>query len=125
MNKTLKINIAGIVFQIEEDAFEILRNYLLSLNNRFKGMPDGNETIEDIESRIAEIFQSQKGTAGIISKANVEEVILTIGKPEDFDTGEEVPPSTGFKPARRRLYRNHEESIISGVCGGIGTYLNT
>jgi phage shock protein PspC (stress-responsive transcriptional regulator) len=124
MNKTLKINISGIVFQIEEDAFEILRNYLFSLSNRLKSMPDGNETIEDIETRIAEIFQSQKGSAGIISKENVEAMIGIIGKPEEFETGEEPDSSPEYKSIRRRLYRNRDDSIIGGVCGGIGAYLN-
>ena len=125
MNKTLKINISGIVFQIEEDAFEILRNYLFSLNNRLKTMPDGNETIEDIEARIAEIFQSQKGSAGIVSKGNVEEMIGIIGKPEEFETGEVSDSPPEYKSIRRRLYRNRDDLIISGVCGGIGAYLNT
>ena len=53
--------------------------------------PGGHETIEDIESRIAEIFQSQRGLAGIISKENVEAMISIIGKPEDFDLGEPGP----------------------------------
>ena len=40
-----------------------------------------------LNRRIAEIFQSQKGLAGVISKENVEAMISIIGKPEDFDLG--------------------------------------
>jgi phage shock protein PspC (stress-responsive transcriptional regulator) len=125
MDKTLKINIAGVVFQIEEDAFEILRNYLQALNSRFKNLPEGNETIEDIESRIAEIFQSQKGLAGIISKDNIEAMISIIGKPEELGGAEEHDTFPFYSARRRKLYRNQDDSIISGVCGGIGAYLNT
>ena len=63
MDKTIKINLGGILFQIDEEAYKILRDYLQAINNRLKNIPGGSETIEDIESRIAEIFQSQGGLA--------------------------------------------------------------
>ena len=62
MDKTININLAGTLFQIDEEAYRILRDYLQAINNRFRNVQGGDETIEDIESRIAEIFQSQKGT---------------------------------------------------------------
>ena len=68
MDKTININIAGTLFQIDEEAYRILRDYLQAINNRFRNVQGGHETVEDIESRIAEIFQSQKGLAGTISE---------------------------------------------------------
>lgn len=124
MNKTIKINISGIIFQIEEDAFEMLRDYLKSINNRLKNLPNGNETIDDIESRIAEIFQSQKGMAGTVSKENIAAMIEIIGKPEEFGGTADFEPAYTYSSPRRRLYRNPDDTIISGVCGGIGAYLN-
>lgn len=124
MDKTIKINLAGILFQMDEEAYRLLRNYLQSINARFKNVPGGNETVDDIEARIAEIFQSQKGLSGIISKENVEAMISVIGKPEDFEQGESSSESSPFGAHRRRLYRNPDDTIISGVCGGIGAYLN-
>jgi phage shock protein PspC (stress-responsive transcriptional regulator) len=124
MDKTIKINLSGILFQIDEVAYHILRDYLKAIDNRFKNVPGGNETIEDIESRIAEIFRSQQNTAGVISKENVEAMIGIIGKPEDFDQPENRQEMPYSSTTRRRLYRNPEDSIISGVCGGIGAYLN-
>ena len=88
MDKTININLGGTLFQIDEEAFRILRDYLQAINNRFGNVQGGHETIEDIESRIAEIFQSQKGLAGVITKENVEAMISIIGKPEDFDQNE-------------------------------------
>jgi phage shock protein PspC (stress-responsive transcriptional regulator) len=125
MDKTIKINIAGTLFQIDDVGYRILREYLQSINNRLKNVQGGLETIEDIESRIAEIFQSQKGLAGVITQENVDAMISIIGKPEDFDHNEpeEIPPV--YIASRKRMYRNPDDSIISGVCGGIGAYLNT
>ena len=125
MDKTIKINLAGILFQIDEEAYHLLRDYLQAINIRFQNVHGGNETIEDIESRIAEIFQSQQSPAGAISKENIEAMIGIIGKPEDFDHSENPAGSSAFYNQKRRLYRNPDDSIVSGVCGGIGAYLNT
>jgi|WetSurMetagenome_2_1015567.scaffolds.fasta_scaffold01434_9 phage shock protein PspC (stress-responsive transcriptional regulator) len=125
MDKTININIAGTLFQIDDEAYRILRDYLQAINNRFRNVQGGHETIEDIESRIAEIFQSQKSSAGVISKDNVEKMISIIGKPEDFDLNESEPDAPVYTSQRKRMYRNPEDTIISGVCGGIGAYLNT
>ncbi len=128
MDKTIKINLGGILFQIDEEAYKILRRYLQDIDNRLKNTPGGAETIDDIESRIAEIFQSQGGTAGVISKENVEAMIAIIGKPEDFDTSSEAAAEKATysrsTATRKKMYRNSDDSIISGVCGGIGAYLN-
>jgi phage shock protein PspC (stress-responsive transcriptional regulator) len=125
MDKTININIAGTLFQIDDEAYRILRDYLQAINNRFRNVQGGHETVDDIESRIAEIFQSQKGLSGAISKENVEAMISILGKPEDFDFNETetVPPV--YTSGRKRMYRNPDDSVISGVCGGIGAYLNT
>jgi phage shock protein PspC (stress-responsive transcriptional regulator) len=125
MDKTININIAGILFQIDEEAYSILRDYLQAINNRFRHVPGGVETVEDIESRIAEIFESQKGTAGTISVNNVQAMISIIGNPEDFDNNDADPNTYGYTSQRKRMYRNPDDTIISGVCGGIGAFLNT
>jgi phage shock protein PspC (stress-responsive transcriptional regulator) len=124
MDKTIKINLAGILFQIEDDAYKVLREYLQAINGRLGNIPGGNETIDDIEARIAEIFQSQKGLSGIISKENVEAMIAIIGKPEDFEHGESYTEAHISGTYRRHLYRDPDNTIISGVSGGIGAYLN-
>ncbi len=125
MDKTININLAGTLFSIDEEAYKILRDYLQAIDLRFRNMKGGNETIEDIESRIAEIFHSQKGIAGVITRENVESMISIIGKPEDFDDAEirEEIDENNFR--RKRLYRNPDDTIIAGVCGGLGAYLNT
>ena len=125
MDKTININIAGTLFQIDEDACRILRDYLQAINNRFRNVHGGFETIDDIESRVAEIFRSQKGLSGAISKDNVEAMISILGKPEDFDENEPESEPPVYTSQRKRMYRTPDDSIISGVCGGIGAYLNT
>jgi phage shock protein PspC (stress-responsive transcriptional regulator) len=125
MDKTININLGGILFQIDEEAFRILRDYLQAINNRFANIQGGNETIEDIESRIAEIFQSQKGLAGVVTRENVESMISILGKPEDFDHGETefLPPVSTY--TKKKMYRNPDDTVIGGVCSGIAAYLDS
>ncbi|MCU0363857.1 MAG: PspC domain-containing protein [Bacteroidales bacterium] len=125
MDKTININLGGTLFQVDEDAYQLLKNYLNAINSRFRGVQGAAETIEDIEIRIAEIFQSQRGIAGVVTKENVEAMIAIIGKPEDFEAEPEQQERSQFPPVRKRMYRSADDRIISGVCGGIGAYLNT
>lgn len=125
MDKTININLGGILFQIDEEAFRILRDYLQAINSRFANSQGGHETIEDIESRIAEIFQSQKGLAGAVSRENVDEMIKILGKPEDFDPGETDPGVSSHANHKKKMYRNTDDTILGGVCSGIAAYLDT
>jgi phage shock protein PspC (stress-responsive transcriptional regulator) len=127
MDKTIKINLGGSLFQIDEEAYKILRRYLQDIDDRLKNTPGGAEIIEDIESRIAEIFQSQGGSAAVITRDNVEAMITIIGKPEDFDTGGETTRTRetySRSASRKKLYRNPDDKIVSGVCGGLGSFMN-
>jgi len=126
MDKTININLGGTLFHIDEESYRILRDYLQAISRKFQNVPGGNETIDDIESRIAEIFLSQKSTAGVINRINVEDMIYIIGKPEDFGQPEDERPGPVFSSGYgRKMFRIHDGRIIGGVCGGIGRYLNT
>lgn len=125
MDKTININLGGTLFQIDEEAYRILRDYLQAINNRFANVQGGHETIEDIESRIAEIFQSQKGLAGVITMENVDSMISIIGKPEEFDPGEPETSKQSSSSRKKRMYRNPDDIIVGGVCSGIAAYLDS
>jgi phage shock protein PspC (stress-responsive transcriptional regulator) len=126
MDKTININLGGTLFQIDEEAYRMLRDYLQAIDLKFRNTPGGTETIEDIESRIAEILLSQKTIAGVITRENVEAMISIIGKPEDFGQIENEEPAVGYgSTQRKKMFRNPDDSVIGGVCGGIGTYLDT
>jgi len=126
MDKTININLGGTLFHIDEEAYRILRDYLQAISRKFQNVPGGNETVDDIESRIAEIFLSQKSTAGVINRINVEDMIYMMGKPEDFGQPDDDRPGPVYGTTYgKKLFRNPDDRIIGGICGGIGTYLNT
>ena len=81
MNKTIIININSIVFHIEEDAYEILRSYMIDIKRHFGRSEDSKEILEDIENRIAEMFSERihSGKKEVIGIDDVNQVIAQMG----------------------------------------------
>ncbi len=131
MKKTFTINISGIVFHIEEDAFEKLQNYLLLLSRYFENQTGGIEILQDIESRIAELLQEKiNGRQEAVTSEWVEEVMQRMGNPEDFadsaqseNAGADQSEVKGEK-TKKRMYRDNENRVLGGVCSGMGAYFN-
>jgi phage shock protein PspC (stress-responsive transcriptional regulator) len=126
MKKTFTINISGNVFHIEEDAYDKLQEYLLSLNKYFSTQSSGQEIISDIESRIAELFREKiNEQQESVSIEWVEEVMNKMGNPEDFmeEEAAQGPQMKGEK-IKKRLYRDTEDRVLGGVCSGLSAYLN-
>ena len=85
MNKTHTINISGIIFHIDEFAYEKLKSYLTTIRSYFKDSDGRDEIMTDIESRIAEIFSSKVNNAKqVILMEDVDEMIAIMGNPEVF-----------------------------------------
>lgn len=131
MKKTFTINISGSIFHIDDDAFEKLQKYLHMLNRHFGTAIEGQEILQDIEARIAELFiEKTNNKAEVITDAMVDEVIARMGKPEDFmeqeeESGKAQPESasaTNESQVGRRLYRDGDNKVIGGVCSGLATY---
>lgn len=146
MKKNITINLCGRLFQIDEDAYELLQHYVESLRTSFGKEEGGEEIADDIEERIAELFEELKAD-GIeaITIEHVKNIITRIGKPEEL-TGEEEKAESEAKGhkydsfreaaqgvcdnvrgrmAGKKLYRNPKDKMLAGVLSGIGVYTNT
>jgi phage shock protein PspC (stress-responsive transcriptional regulator) len=126
MNKIITINLGGIAIDIEEDAYEMLRSYLLKVKNHFKGTENGAEIVEDIEARIAEmLFEKLKDKKVSINTSDVESVVTVMGQPSDFEENDESEqyyvPNTG---QQKRLFRDPDGAILGGVCSGLAKFFN-
>ena len=141
MKKTLSINISGILFHIEEDGYDTLKNYLESINTHFSGYADSKEIVSDIENRIAEIFLSYlKNNNQVITAENVARLIEKMGTIADFSALEEkeeadeveapaaddfykyVTPPSSAAGGYKKLMRLESKKILGGVCAGIAHY---
>lgn len=128
MKVTENINLAGLIFTIDDDAFLKLQNYLNSIERYFGTKEEREEILADIESRIAELFQTQLNKAKeVISIQDVDLVIETLGMPEQFLDEENLKdnkePQRGSNKSHR-LYRDPDNRMVGGVCTGLGAYFN-
>jgi hypothetical protein len=71
MNKTININLGGYAFVIDEDAYETAHHYLTTLTRHFGGSEGAVEIMQDIESRMGELINRNKGTRTIVGKMDV------------------------------------------------------
>ncbi len=130
MNKVMHINLGGTPFAIDEDAYERLSIYLDSLHRHFRYTEGYEEITSDIEARMAELFRNSLGGRQIVSIIDVDEAIAVMGTPEDFGAGvagedplQEGAESTGSGyRTGKRLFRNPEDKVVSGVSSGIAAY---
>ncbi len=128
MNKTVNINLAGIFFHIDEDAYAKLQHYLEAIKRSLTNTQGSEEIIADIEARIAELFGEKiKDKKQVIGNKEVEEVIATMGQPEDYMVDEEIfedePSYTKSHTTGKQLFRDTENSYVGGVSSGLGHYL--
>jgi phage shock protein PspC (stress-responsive transcriptional regulator) len=121
MKKTININLAGFVFYIDEDAYETLQKYLNNIRTYLGNTKGREEIIDDIESRIAELFSEKQKQ--VITLTEVNEVIEVMGQPEDYMSEEEPEEKTAGQ-SNKRLYRDPDSTVLGGVCSGVGHYLN-
>lgn len=135
MNKTISINIGGFVFNIEEDAYQKLYQYLNTIKKNFTSEEERDEIMHDIELRIAEIFQACLSVSKqVIMDKDIEQMIEIMGRPEDYVSDEfnsESANKSSFKSesnsqgtTSKRLFRDPENETLGGVCAGLAHYTN-
>jgi phage shock protein PspC (stress-responsive transcriptional regulator) len=136
MNKTFNINLGGCPFAIDEDAYLYIQNYLNAIRKHFSASEGCEEILYDIEVRMSELFQEHLKGKAIISMKEVDEIIMIMGKPEDFGAEPmDENPATFTKNGSsqqnrsknrigtgKRLFRDPDDKKIGGVCSGIAAY---
>ena len=153
MKKNITINLCGRLFQIDEDAYELLQQYIESLRASFGKQEGGEEIADDIEERVAELFDELKAKGTVaINIDHVKDIITRIGRPEELadDNGNDNPNANdnenenrghrydSFRTAAqgirdnvrartkgKRLYRNPNDKLLAGVLSGFAAYTGT
>ena len=149
MKKTSIFNLGGNACYIDDDAAEVLRNYLDELRRHFGDNPSTDEVMNDIEMRLWEIFNEHKRYGmQVVSMREVEEAMAILGKVDDFGTiegntteNENKATEASAQPdepangsgsqeysekdfIRKRLFRNPDDKVIGGVASGLAAYLD-
>ncbi len=127
MNKTVNINIGGLFFHIDEDAYQKLSKYFDSIKRSLSNSSGRDEIMKDIEMRVAELLSDkQKSDKHVINNKDVEEVIAVMGQPEDYridtDDTDYSAQENFYYPRTKKLYRDKDRGTIAGVCTGLSHY---
>ncbi|WCO02609.1 PspC domain-containing protein [Psychroserpens ponticola] len=133
MNKTVNINLAGIFFHIDEDAYLKLQRYLEAIKRSFTDSQGQSEIISDIEHRIAELFNERvQNEKQVIRIKEVDDVITIMGQPEDYLVDDEIfedEPKTSYhrnsrsnSSSSKKFYRDTDNSYVGGVSSGLAHY---
>lgn len=135
MKKTFTVNLNGTVFHIDEDAYQLLENYLSNLRIHFSREEGSDEIMSDFEARISELLNERIRLGfSVITIEHVEEVIQRMGKPEELFAGEEKNAGSEFSAAtettagasdrkfRKRLMRDPDDKMLGGVASGLAAY---
>jgi len=89
---TRTINLHGVVLHIDEDAYQVLKEYLADIESRLP-QDERTDVMDDIESRIAELLQAalfdRKSESVTINM--VRDVRTRVGEPSEF--GENKRPA--------------------------------
>jgi phage shock protein PspC (stress-responsive transcriptional regulator) len=126
-----------MLFHIEEDAYERLSTYLGEIKAYFNRIDTSGEVVQDIESRMAEVFSQKVGPAKqVITYEDVEQLIAQLGSVQDFAAAYSDEPvidepytasyaetATSANPDSKKLFRDASHKILGGVASGIARYL--
>jgi len=132
MKKTVNINLAGTFFHIDEDAFAKLSRYLEAVKKSISDPVGGDEIIQDIEARIAELFSEKlEINTQVISTRELDAIIEIMGQPEDYIMDEDATQTNsatgnqtkGETTSNKQLFRDSDNKFIAGVCSGLSHYL--
>jgi phage shock protein PspC (stress-responsive transcriptional regulator) len=127
MNKTVNINLGGMFFHIDEDAYLKLTRYFDAIKRSLNNSSGQDEIIKDIEMRVSELLtEKQKSEKHVVGLKDVDEVIVVMGQPEDYIIEDDQKSNQSFNdyPNRKhkKLYRDKEKGMIGGVATGLGHY---
>ncbi|MBR2415628.1 MAG: PspC domain-containing protein [Bacteroidaceae bacterium] len=141
MKKINNIHIGGRAFYFEEEASNIMEQYLARIKELYRD--NGEELkVADVEQRIAEFCTARVGENGIVNAVLIEEAIKSIGI--EIETPTAQPAETTEQPTNEaeaeeprdhsnepwyramllgsKIFRNPHDSYIGGVLAGLAAY---
>ena len=152
MKTSININLFGTLYAIDEDAHQLLRQYLDNMKSYFSKQVGGDEITDDIEHRVAELFWELKQAGNeSITIEQVRNIIQEIGNPEEMggpQTDDQPQPADSESQSNndsqnsgpkaddttrdnatnaqewksKRYYRDPQDKLVGGVLSGTAHY---
>jgi len=144
MKEVVSVAIGNKSFTLETDAYALLKDYLEAFRTKSSAGVQSDETMSDIEERIAEILSSKTSSVrNVVNVYMIDEIIARLGMPDGTvytrggQTYQETAQGQGqaynsqayANPPyqdipQKKFYRDIDSRSIGGVCSGLGYYLN-
>lgn len=130
MNKVTIVNLNGRAFQVEEQAYDMLRSYLEDAADRLADDPDCMEIMSDLEQAIGDKGARVLGDGkNVLSETEMRRILDEMG-PVEPGANTEGAKTAGAAPSAaprettgpKRLYRIEEGEMVAGVCNGLAAY---
>ena len=109
MNKTVSIHINGKIYNLEEQAYELIDRFLKKTRSNLTHELFSNQVTKDVEIVIAEYFSEMTKDKEVIVLDEALSIIQKI-------TGNNEIKSD------KKLFRDSDDGIVAGVSGGLASY---
>ncbi len=133
MRKVTTINLNNNAYQIDEDGYEALRQYLEQAELALANNPDRAEIMADLEQAIADKCRATLGQyKTVVGTDEIESILKQMGPvvgsaADAAGNGSAATDSStaAADPVRRarRLYRILDGKMVTGVCNGLAAYV--
>lgn len=123
MKTVINVSLSGHpkTFQLEEEAYKALQDYIERARARLRRDPDHEEVLRDLEQSIGEkLCKSLRGDDRVVSRKEVDVVLDEIGA-VNTGNGDAAAETTPFDRPRR-FCRIDEDKWFFGVCQGLSAY---
>lgn len=129
MKKVVEVSIGKINFTMEEDAYFRLKEYLRRFEETIPDREEAKEVMEDVEARVAEIFQKEKKFPNQVVDINLVQVVIdhlgeveTESKDEGQSSYTNYSSEQDYTKGNRKFYRDVDSKMVAGVCSGLSEY---
>ena len=126
MKKTVNVAIGGCSFIIDEDAYDMIGNYLDRFKAAVEDTSASKQVMDELENRIADLLKGKLGAKDVVTLDMAENVVGQLGYPEGYkeNRSENETDNSGNQDRPvRKLFRDRDERKIAGVCSGLALFL--
>ena len=123
MKKTVNVAIGGCSFIIDEDAYNVMSEYIDNFKSALDGSSANNDVMDELEGRIADLLKQKLAGREVVNLKMVEEIIGQIGYPDGHKAENDNNLNNENMSAVKKLFRDPDDKKIGGVCSGLSLFL--